>query len=250
MFEQKVKLRVRRQDGPGERSYWEDFILDWRDDDTVADLLHAVAENPVTESGGETNPIVWEDGCGSGDCGSCAMLINGKPLLACRAKVADFPPAPIMLEPLSKFPLVRDLWVDRSVIDESLKQLEVWIETDSYQPAESGPTVSPEAAKNAQEFARCIHCGICIEACPSVSSISEYRGPLAISASAAYLELQPSGLQNDRLQQSLMQPGGVADCGNAGNCVHLCPRGIPLTTAIAMANRRVNATAWKRLRGK
>lgn len=250
MFKDNVKLKVRRQDEPGDKIYWDEFILNWDGDNTVADLLRMIAKDPFTADGESTSPVVWEDGCGSGHCGSCAMLINGKPLLACRAKVEDFPPAPIILEPLVKFPVVRDLWVDRSIIFESLKQLESWMKLDKYADTGPGAHITPDAADRAREFARCIHCGICIEACPSVSSISEYTGPAAIASSAAYLELNPSGHQSERMQYALMQPGGSAGCGKSLNCARLCPQGIPLTSAIAMVNQRINETAWNRLRGK
>lgn len=250
MFRDNVKLKVRRQDEPGELVYWEDFDLRWNGDDTVADLLRMITKDPFTAAGEPTSPVVWEDGCNSGHCGSCAMLINGKPLLACRAKVADFPPAPIILEPLMKFPVVRDLWVDRSIIFESLMQLESWIALGTYAVTEPGAHITPDAADRAREFARCIHCGICIEGCPSVSSISEYTGPAAIASVAAYLELNPSGPESGRLQYALMHPNGVAGCGKSLTCAQLCPRGIPLTSAIAMVNQRINETAWNRLRGK
>jgi succinate dehydrogenase / fumarate reductase iron-sulfur subunit len=245
-----VKLRVRRKDGPDGRAYWEEFVLGWEGEDTVVELLHSIADDPRNASGEMTSPVVWEDGCGNGTCGSCSMLINGKPLLACRAKVKDFPPAPIMLEPLLKFPVIRDLWVDRSALFESLKAVEAWAEPDSYHKAGPAANVPPDAAGRARDYARCIHCGICLEACPGYNSISEYVGPAAIAHSAAYQELALFGLDCDRLHWRLMLPGGVADCGKALNCVKLCPQGIPLTAAIAITGRRINAAAWKALVGR
>jgi succinate dehydrogenase / fumarate reductase iron-sulfur subunit len=169
--------------------------------------------------------------------------------LACRAKIRDFPPAPIVLEPLLKFPLIRDLWVDRSEVFESLKRVEAWIEVDSYADPGFYANIPREAADMAREYAKCIHCGICLEGCPSYNSISEYVGPAAIVSSAVYQELAPFGPQTDRLQRLLMFVGGVVDCGKALNCVKLCPQGIPLTTAIAITSRRVNAKAWRSLMG-
>jgi succinate dehydrogenase / fumarate reductase iron-sulfur subunit len=136
------------------------------------------------------------------------------------------------------------------VIGESLKHLEAWIETDSYDANGHDPEITQEAAAKAREYSRCIHCGICIEVCPSVSGISEYKGPIAIAACAAYLEMNLPEADSIRLQQVLMQPGGAVDCGNAFNCVQLCPQKIPLTSAIAVTNRRINATVWKSLRDR
>jgi len=253
-----IDLRVRRQDGPLNKERWEDFLVERRDACTVADILKAVERTPRLADGRETSPIVWENGCGEGRCGSCAMLINGHPLLACRAKLDDFPPAPIILEPLSKFPVVRDLWVDRSALFEALDAVGVWVEPDGAQDAVSAyvatadittADVGPGAARRAYEYGRCIHCGICMEVCPSYNGLASYVGPAAVAASAAYQELCPSGADARRMQRALMEPGGITGCGAAMNCVKLCPQGIPLTSAIAATNRRVNAAAWGMLRG-
>jgi succinate dehydrogenase / fumarate reductase iron-sulfur subunit len=235
-----IDLRIRRQDEPGGKGFWEDFHIESEAGGTVADLLRFIEANPKTVSGRLTSPVVWESGCGDGRCGSCAMIINGKPLLACRARLADFPPAPIILEPLSKFPVVRDLWVDRSAVFDSLKRAEVWLE--------SSEKFSP--VPNYSDYARCIHCGICLEACPNFNSVSQFIGPAAIALSASYQEQMPDSPDTRRLQVALMKPGGITGCGSAMNCVKLCPMEIPLTTAIAVTNRRVNKAAWKILKGK
>ncbi len=225
-----IDLRIRRQDKPGGKGYWEEFRLKCGPGATVADLLKFIEADPKVASGRWTSPVAWESGCGDGHCGSCAMIINGKPLLACRAQLDDFPPAPIVLEPLSKFPVVRDLWVDRSALFESLKRAEVWLE--------SSPKFSSDP--NYSDYARCIHCGICLEACPNFNPVSRFIGPAAIALSAAYQEQTPDSPDARRLQLALMKPGGITGCGSAMNCVKLCPTGIPLTTAIAATNRKLN----------
>jgi len=249
-----IDLRVRRQDGAHKRERWEDFLIERRDACTVADILKAVERAPRLADGQGTSPVAWESGCGEGRCGSCAMLINGKPLLACRAKLDDFPPAPIILEPLTKFPIVRDLWVDRGAVFEALKAAGVWVEPDCAQDEARADMatadVGPDAARRAYEYGRCIRCGICMEVCPSYSGVAVYVGPAAVAASAAYQELCPARADAQRMQRALMEPGGITGCGAAMNCVKLCPREIPITNAIAITNRRVNAAAWKILRGK
>ena len=111
-----------RQATPDSRPYSEDFDIRWRPGMNVISALMDIAANPVTHSGKATAPIVYESNCLEEVCGSCAMLINGKPGWACRHLLRT-PGEMVRLEPLSRFPVVRDLVVDRSVLFENLKRV-------------------------------------------------------------------------------------------------------------------------------
>src|SRR5499427_6378361 len=112
-----VIVRIKRQASPKELAQWEEFALPWRPSMNVIICLRDIAENPVTRDGKKTTPVSYDSNCLEEICGSCAMLINGKAKMACSALV-DRLDQPIRIEPLSKFPVVRDLAVDRSVIFE------------------------------------------------------------------------------------------------------------------------------------
>src|SRR6266513_3515808 len=114
-----VIVKVKRQAGPKEAERWEEFSLRWRPSMNVIICLRDIAENPVTRDGKKTTPISYDSNCLEEICGSCAMLINGRARMACSALV-DQLDQPIRLEPFSKFPIVRDLAVDRSVLFENL----------------------------------------------------------------------------------------------------------------------------------
>ena len=88
----------------------------------VISALMDIAANPVTRSGKATAPIVYESNCLEEVCGSCAMLINGKAAMAC-SHLLRTPGETVRLEPLSRFPVVRDLMVDRRVLFENLKRV-------------------------------------------------------------------------------------------------------------------------------
>ncbi len=110
-----VQFKIRRQENPSANPHWDEFSLSWHPGMNVISSLMEIAANPVTSDGKPTTPITYDSNCLEEVCGSCAMLINGKARMACSALV-DKLEQPIRLEPLSKFPVVRDLAVDRSVL--------------------------------------------------------------------------------------------------------------------------------------
>src|SRR5215470_9744488 len=113
-----VIIRIKRQPTPSSKPYWEEFSVAHRPNMNVISALMDIAADPVTRDGKATTPITYDSNCLEEVCGSCAMLINGKARMACSALVDNLE-KPITLEPLSKFPLIRDLTVDRSVLFEN-----------------------------------------------------------------------------------------------------------------------------------
>ena len=152
-----VIVKVKRQAGPKEASRWEEFSLKWRPSMNVIICLRDIAENPVTRDGKTTTPITYDSNCLEEICGSCAMLINGKARMACSALV-DQLEQPIRIEPMSKFPLVRDLAVDRQFMFESLKRVKAWIPIDGTYNLGEGPRVSPEVQEKGYPLSNCITC--------------------------------------------------------------------------------------------
>src|SRR5712692_3451491 len=138
-----VIIRVKRQNGPKDSPRWEEFALRWRPSMNVIICLRDIAENPVTRGGKKTTPISYDSNCLEEVCGSCAMLINGRARMACSALV-DKLEQPIRLEPFSKFPVVRDLAVDRSVLFENLKAVKAWVPIDGSYDLGAGPRMTME----------------------------------------------------------------------------------------------------------
>ena len=236
----KVILRIKRQASPKGAPYWEEFALPWRPAMNVIICLRDIAENPVTRFGIKTTPIAYDSNCLEEVCGSCAMLINGKARMACSALV-DKLEQPIRIEPFSKFPVVRDLAVDRQFMFESLKRVKGWIPIDGTYDLGQGPRMAPETQEKAYPLSRCISCGSCLEVCPQVNSHSDFIGA-AIISQVRLFNMHPTGAMHSKERiQALMEPGGIQDCANAQNCVRACPKDIPLTESIAEMNRE----AWK-----
>jgi len=229
---------------PG-KQYWEEFEVKWVPAANVISSLMEVQKNPVNTKGELVEPVVWEDGCLEEVCGSCSMLINGKPRQACTALIEpiikESKNSTITLAPFTKFPLVRDLIVDRDSMFENLKKVRAWIETDGAFDRGAGPKISQRKQEVMYLLSTCMTCGCCSESCPQVNEKSDFMGPAPISQVRLF-NTHPTGKMEKHLRnRALMEKGGITDCGNAQNCVRVCPKNIPLTDAIGAAGWDVNA---------
>ncbi|MCP3166553.1 succinate dehydrogenase iron-sulfur subunit [Myxococcus qinghaiensis] len=243
---QSISFRIWRQDAPDQPGRYEEFKVPYRKGANVISCLMEIQRNPVTVEGKRVPPVVWDAACLEEVCGSCAININGRVRMACSALI-DKLEQPITLEPMSKFPVVRDLAVDRSRMFEALKKVKGWIPTDGTHNLGPGPRQSPVDQSTMYVLSTCITCGSCLEACPQVTLGNDFVGAAAISQ-ARLFNMNPTGkLNSEERVRALMGPGGVQDCGKAQNCVKVCPKEIPLTTSIAMMNRQVTKLVIKDL---
>lgn len=230
-----ILLKIKRQDNPQSPSRWEEFEVPYTPKMNVISMLREVQRNPVTVEGKETSPVIWECSCLEEVCGACTMLINGIPRQACSTLV-DQLKQPIVLQPLSKFPVIRDLMVDRQEMFENLKKVEAWIPIDGTHDLGPGPRMSQKTQEESYLYARCMTCGCCLEACPNVNDKTIFMGPSTL-AQVRLFNSHPTGKLNkeDRLD-AIMSDTGITNCGNSQNCVEVCPKEIPLTTAVAELN--------------
>ena len=255
------EVRVLRQDGPDEPSYWERHRVSYERDMNCISVLQKIAAQARTADGRAVPPVAWDCNCLEEVCGSCTMLINGRTRMACTALVdkllAD--ESEIELRPMSKFPVIRDLMVDRGRLFHALKRVRGWVPVDGYYDAGPGPRLSPAEQQRIYPLTECISCGCCLDACPQYDKIELERidgesdaefqarkeaawdrnfvGAHAIGQAMRFND-DPTGRMNagERLD-ALMSEGGLQNCGNAQNCVAVCPKEIPLTRAIARAGR-------------
>jgi len=233
-----VIIKIKRQDNPKAQSHWEEFELTWQPGMNVISAMMEIARNPVTRAGKPTTPITYDSNCLEEVCGSCAMLINGRARMACSALV-DKLDQPVRLEPFTKFPVIRDLTVDRSVLFENLKAVKAWVPIDGTYDLGPGPRVSPEVQEAAYPLSRCISCCCCMEACPQFNEGTGFVGAATISQVRLF-NTHPTGaeLKRERLA-ALMGDGGIQECGYAQNCVEVCPKDIPLTRSISEVSGEV-----------
>ncbi|MCF7990488.1 MAG: succinate dehydrogenase iron-sulfur subunit [Thiohalocapsa sp.] len=249
MIRANVELRIRRQDTPGSAPYWQVFNAPVRERDNVISVLMQLRQQPVTADGQRVDPVAFEHNCMEEVCGACAMLINGLPRPSCSALIDELD-HPIVLEPLPKFPVVRDLIVDRSRMSEHLQRVKAWIRIDgAWEIHERTQRQSQQAWARNYLYSRCMSCGCCMAACPQFGPDKAFVGPAPL-AQVRLMNAHPTGRYDsaERLH-AIMAEGGLTDCGNAQNCVRVCPKEIPLTTAIGELGRQTTLQMLKDLFG-
>ncbi len=238
---EKYTLKIFRG-SPG-KQYWESFDLLRKPFANVISSLMEIQQNPVNNKGEKTTPVVWEQGCLEEVCGSCSMLVNGKPRQACTAIIEPIiqqtGSATITLAPFTKFPLVRDLIVDRSIMFDNLKKIHGWIEADSTYDRGPGPKISQKKQEVMYTLSTCMTCGCCSESCPQINQNSKFIGPAAISQVRLFNDHPTGAMHRTPRLHALMGEGGVSECGSAQNCAKVCPKHIPLTDSISAMSRDV-----------
>ena len=264
-------VRILRQDGPGQSSYWQRFRVPYEHDMNVISVLQKIAAMGETADGQKVSPVAWDCNCLEEVCGACTMLVNGRTRQSCSAlvdRLLEEKPDCIELEPMTKFPVLRDLLVDRARLFRALSKTKSWIPVDGYYDMGPGPKQSQDKQEEMYPLSECMSCGCCLEACPQYAKVElsqmegeseeqfearknaaydrSFVGAHAISQ-AMLFNSHPTGAMNagERLD-ALTAPGGIQDCGNAQNCVAVCPKEIPLTTSIARAGRATTLHTLKR----
>ena len=257
-----IKVRVRRQDAPDQKPYWELHQIKYEPELNVISVLQKIAAQATNSDGRKVAPVAWECGCLEEVCGSCTMQINGRVRQSCSALVDQLLAEnddEIVLEPMSKFPVLRDLVVNRQRLVRGLERVKAWVAVDSYYNMGAGERQLRAAQEQNYPLSQCMSCGCCVDACPQYQKIEltqregesdeafeerkleaydeAFVGPHAISQ-AMLFNNHPTGkaLASERMD-ALTGPGGISACGNAQNCVAVCPKEIPLTTSIARAGR-------------
>ena len=245
MAKKEIHFKIKRQNGPEDTPYWEEFKMPYTPGHNVVSALMYLREHPINTEGKKVQPVVWESNCMEEVCGACSMLINDVPRQACSALIDELE-QPIVLQPLSKFPLVRDLMVDRQTMFDALLKVKAWVKLDgTHDIHRHAPLISPSVQSVRYLFSRCMTCGCCMEACPQYRKDSRFVGPAAIGQVSLHNSHPTGEYHKEERLHAVMGEGGIADCGNAQNCIEVCPKDIPLTDAIARIGRQTTVQ-WLR----
>lgn len=234
----KYTLEIHRCTREDKRRYVQLFSYSSDDgSETIATALTNLNSGPLTDiSGKEAAPIVWQCSCLQKKCGACAMVINGRPGLACARKLSECG-AQIRIEPLRKFPVVEDLMVDRSIMQDNLKMMKLWFDK-AAQLTEKNTGISYEAS-------RCLQCGCCLEVCPNFAPGGEFTG----MAAAVPMTRLLSGLSGEeRREASKIYASHVFEgCGKSLACRNICPANIDTDKMLVNSNA---IAVWKKIFGR
>ncbi|MBR6397277.1 MAG: 2Fe-2S iron-sulfur cluster-binding protein [Lachnospiraceae bacterium] len=231
-----MKVKIQRQQSPVSEPYWETFDADVPGDMSIAGLIDHLnyRDDILDENGRKTTRIGWECSCLQGICGSCAMVINEVPALACETFVKDLKGDVITIRPLRKFPVIHDLLVDRSVIHENLKKMNIFIR--EYQPEDQGRASRKEREHSLQyTAAKCLKCGLCLEVCPNYTNGKNFFG--AIFANDCYLVASRNRSKAENIREAYEEHFGRG-CSKAFSCMDVCPMEIPTIASMARMNRK------------
>ena len=182
--------------------------------------------------------------CRAGICGSCGMLINGRPGLACRTLTLDLPQR-ITLAPLPVFELIGDLSVNTGKWMRAMSErLQTWVHSERTQDVDliEAP-MEPDLADQIYELERCIECGCCIAGCGTARMRDGFVGAVGLNQIARF-RLDPRDERDDRaLYQLIGDDDGVFACMSLLGCHDVCPKSLPLQTQIAFLRRKMLRTA-------
>ena len=237
----KVRLDILRRESSGSNPFWQSIDYETEDENSTV----AAALTDINNSGSyidteerAVSHISWECSCLQKKCGACAMLINSYPRLACDSKLKEVQKNGIIrIEPLKKFPVVRDLVVDRSIMMENLKTMKLWFQ----EYARADETVGDIA----YEGSRCLQCGCCLEVCPNFYSGGQFFGTATIVPASRLISAVPESQRKEVFRE--YRKHGYEGCGKSLACRSVCPAGIDIEDLLVNSNA---AAVWKRRKRK
>ncbi len=216
-------------------SFYQSFAYEpSEENETIATMLNRLNLRERLEdiSGQEAEKIAFKQSCLQKKCGACAMLINGRPALACGTRLAELGDH-VKLEPLKKFPVVEDLIVDRTAMSENLKMLNAFLEGEAI--------VDEKRNELSYEASRCLQCGCCLEVCPNFAVGNGFAGMAAGTILSRIInESERSKLKEISLEYKKHVYEG---CGKSLACVEVCPANIRIEDLLVNSNA---IAVWKR----
>jgi succinate dehydrogenase / fumarate reductase iron-sulfur subunit len=223
------KIKILRQKSNDTKPFWQIFSYSFDNkNETVANALTKLNESePLLDiDGNKADEISWECSCLQKKCGACAMRINGVPRLACDTKLAECNGDVIQLEPLKKFPVVKDLIVDRAVMFKNLMELNVWFEENT--------NADSRHLEDVQDASRCLQCGCCLEVCPNFLPDGKFKGmATGVPLSRLIMEL-PKSQQKEVCKN--YRKHFYSGCGKSLSCYNICPADIDTEHLMVKSN--------------
>jgi succinate dehydrogenase / fumarate reductase iron-sulfur subunit len=230
-----IKFHITRYNPESDPApYVRTYTIPVREGMTVLDGLHYIKEN-------QDATLAWRYSCRMGVCGSCGMLLNGHPTLACNTQILHIATTDLTVGPLPNFQIVRDLVPDLMTMFDKHRELTPYVlradEAEINDPAGEFYQ-SPEELEAYLQFTYCIKCGCCMAACPTLATDARYLGPMPLAAAQRYNR----DTRDDGRRNRNNVTGGAAGafrCHYAGECSRACPKGVDPAKAIQLLKRQL-----------
>jgi fumarate reductase iron-sulfur subunit len=220
--------------------HWQSYQLD-----DAAGMTLFIALSEIRE---KIDPSLQFDFvCRAGICGSCSMLVNGRPALACRTLTQNLDSS-FTLAPLPVFELIGDLSVNTGKWMRGMSErLQTWVHQQEASPdlRRLEARMEPELAEKIYELDRCVECGCCVAACGTARMREDFVGAVALNKIARF-RLDPRDTRDDADYYELIgDDDGVFGCMSLLGCHDVCPKQLPLQTQIAFVRRKMVAMGWR-----
>ena len=229
------RYRPDESDEPGYQTYTVPLKEDW----VVLDAL-----NYIKDTIDGTLSFRWS--CRMGVCGSCGMNVQGVPALSCATYLTAYRPGPIRVEPLSHFPVIRDLVIDLGGFLEKLGSIKPWIIREQEKPVAEGEFLqTPAQLTDYRQYTLCINCVLCYAACPIFGRDDTFIGPAAVALGQRYnLDSRDEGIAEREAVLSGQE--GLWECTFVGDCTKVCPAHVDPAGAIQQAKVIHTKRWWKK----
>jgi len=188
----------------------------------VLDVIRSIYEN-------QAGDLAYQFACRVGRCGTCAVKVNGVPVLACQERAQ----AQMRIEPLTPFPVLRDLVIDRSEVEARYAALQLSPKRAGAHAGRPEP-LTPDLAARLCHMNLCLACMVCVSACPAVEE-RPFDGP-AFMLKLRHMAMHPAD-RGDRLEQAV--EGGMLECFNCDVCTQLCPGDLSPAQAVREFRREM-----------
>ncbi|HYW91395.1 MAG TPA: succinate dehydrogenase/fumarate reductase iron-sulfur subunit [Gammaproteobacteria bacterium] len=235
MTERTLRIEIQRyQPEDDEPPYWQGYNVPCEEHWVLLDAL-----NHIKDHLDGTLSYRWS--CHMAVCGSCGMVVNGDPMLACKTFVRDLPDT-VRVAPLSNLPVERDLIVDQERFMTSLSEVSPWVIPAGTPPEDAEYRQSPQELARFRQYSMCINCLLCYAACPQVGLNPGYLGPAALALAHRYnLDSRDDG----RLWRAEVtgSENGVWECTFVGECSEVCPKHVDPAGAIQQM-KLANSLDW------
>ena len=204
---------------------WQRFTVPYRDDMSVLEALQAIKDD-------QDGSLSFRWSCRQAICGSCGMMVNGRPELSCKTFLRDLLPGPVRIEALAHLPIERDLVVSVQPFVDKMTAAKTWLmPREARTPAQGEFLQTPEELERYESFSSCINCMLCYAACPQFGLDPEFLGPGVLALAHRYNADSRDGGRAERME-AMASAEGVWSCTAVSYCSEVCPKGVDPAHAV------------------